>query len=98
MPATVTLRTRYNAVMAQAKPRAMTDEERNQMRQWLDNWARTGPLLERMRWERLRGMSDEEARRDARLVWDLWQPDWPADNGEGLLLHQRVFARARTNA
>ncbi|OFW19026.1 MAG: hypothetical protein A3G21_04840 [Acidobacteria bacterium RIFCSPLOWO2_12_FULL_66_21] len=68
--------------------------EREQMRQWLDNWARVGPILERDRWDALRTMTDEEARAAARRLFELWQPDWPTDEGEALLLHQRVFARA----
>lgn len=82
-------------VMSTSDARALTDETREQMRQWLDNWSRVGPVLEQMRWDRLRAMTDAEARREARLVWDMWQSDWPTDDGEGLLLAQRVFARGR---
>lgn len=67
------------------------------MRQWLDNWARVGPLLERERWDRLATMTEEEARRATEHALDLWQPGWSTDDGEGLLLQQRVFARARAN-
>ena len=66
------------------------------MRQWLDNWKRVGPILERERWERLAQMTDDEAQWATQLVLELWQPDWPTDEGEGLLLQQRVFARGRT--
>lgn len=64
------------------------------MKQWLDNWARVGPILEQERWDRVRTLTDADAARDALMLFELWQPDWPTDNGEGLLLHQRVFARA----
>ena len=64
------------------------------MKQWLDNWKRVGPILEQERWDRVRALSDADAARDALMLFELWQPDWPTDNGEGLLLHQRVFARA----
>jgi hypothetical protein len=40
-------------------------------------------------------LTDADAARDALRLFDLWQPDWPTDAGEELLLHQRVFARAR---
>jgi hypothetical protein len=70
-------------------------EERAQMKQWLDNWKRTGPILEAERWARLRAMTDEQAQRSSQLVLELWQPDWHGDDGEELLLHQRVFSRAR---
>jgi len=70
-------------------------EGRAQMKQWLDNWKRVGPILDAERWARLAAMTDEEARHAALLVFDLWQPDWPTDDGEELLLHQRVFARRK---
>lgn len=65
------------------------------MKRWLDNWRRVGPILEAERWARLGAMTDEEAQRATQDVLDLWQPDWVGDAGEELLLHQRVFARAR---
>ncbi len=83
------------APMAPTKPAALDPHEREQMRRWLDNWARVGPILERDRWNALRTMTDDEARAAARQLFELWQPDWPTDDGEGMLLHQRVFARAR---
>lgn len=78
--------------------RMLNEHERDQMRCWLETWARVGPILERERWERLRSMTDEEALETTRRVLELWRPDWPADDGEALLLHQRVFARARGRA
>jgi hypothetical protein len=73
----------------------LTDEERAQGKRWLDTWARLGPILEQERWARVRALTDADAARDALRLFDLWQPDWPTDDGEGLLRHQRVFARAR---
>ena len=64
-------------------------------RRWLDNWKRVGPILEQERWDRVKALTDADAARDAIRLFDLWQPDWPTDEGEELLLHQRVFARAR---
>ena len=64
------------------------------MKQWLDNWARVGPILEDERWARVRALTDADAARDAIRLWELWQPDWPTDEGEELLLHQQLFARA----
>jgi hypothetical protein len=40
-------------------------------------------------------MTPAELQRATARVLELWQPGWPADDGEGLLLVQRVFARAR---
>ena len=70
-------------------------EGRAQAKRWLENWKRVGPILEQERWDRVRALTDAEAARDALRLFDLWQPDWPTDDGEELLLHQRVFARAR---
>ena len=70
-------------------------EARAQMRRWLDNWKRVGPILDAARWDRLRAMTDEEAQQASRRVLELWQPDWRGDDGEELVLHQRLFARAR---
>jgi hypothetical protein len=65
------------------------------MKQWIENWKRVGPILEEERWARLAAMTAEEAQRVTRDLLELWQPDWKGDDGEELLLHQRVFARAR---
>jgi hypothetical protein len=64
-------------------------------RRWLDTWNRVGPILEAERWERLRTMTEADAQQASQLVLELWQPDWRGDDGEELVLHQRVFARAR---
>ena len=69
-------------------------EVRAQMKQWVEQWARVGPILEQERWDRLAAMTDEEAREAAVQVLSFWSPDWPTRDGEELLLHQRVFARA----
>lgn len=73
-------------------------ESREQHKRWLENWKRVGPILEAERWERLSTMTEEEAQKDVRQLLELWQRDWPTDDGEELLLHQRVFARARRRA
>lgn len=70
-------------------------EGRAQAKRWLDNWKRVGPILEQERWSRLAAMTEAEAQRASQLVLELWQPDWHGDDGEEILLHQRVFARAR---
>ena len=70
-------------------------EGRAQAKRWLDNWKRVGPILEQERWDRVKALTDAGAAQDALRLFELWQPDWPTDDGEELLLHQRVFARAR---
>jgi len=81
--------------LAETSYRRLTPEERAQMKQWLENWKRVGPILEQERWDRLAAMSEEEAQLASWRVLELWQADWHGDDGEELLLHQRVFARAR---
>ena len=76
-------------------PLPLDGEGRAQMKRWLNTWAWVGPILDRERWARVRALTAEECQISTRRVWELWQPDWPTDEGEGLLLQQRVFARAR---
>jgi hypothetical protein len=78
----------------EAAPASHDLESRARMKQWLDTWARVGPILEAERRERLAAMTDEEAQAASQRVLELWQPEWHGDNGEGLLLLQRVIARA----
>lgn len=83
---------------SQTTSSSLDAESRAQGKRWLENWKRVGPILEAERWDRVRALTDAEAARDATRLFDLWQPDWPTDEGEGLLLHQHVFARARRRA
>lgn len=76
----------------------LDEEGRARVKQWLEHWRVAGPVLDRERWERLAAMTDEEAQEATRRVLELWQADWPSDEGEALLLHQRVFVRARQRA
>lgn len=81
--------------MPSDKPSPSDPDVRAQMKRWLDNWQRVGPILDEERWTRLAQMTDEEAQTATRQVLEVWQPGWPTDEGEALLLQQRVFARAR---
>jgi hypothetical protein len=76
-------------------PTPLDDDGRAAMKRWLENWRRVGPILERERWERLAAMTAEDNQRVSEQLLDLWRPEWRSDEGEELLLHQRVFARAR---
>lgn len=67
---------------------------RARLKLWLADWARAAPVLEAERWDRLRTMTVSEAQEATRRVLELWQPDWHGDDGEALLLVQRVIARA----
>ena len=63
--------------------RLLTEDDRAQMRQWLRNWAITGPMLEAERATRLAALTDEQA---ACLALDLWRFARPlrGDDAEGL--------------
>jgi hypothetical protein len=76
-------------------PRPLDRETRQRVKQWLEIWRRVGPELEAERWASLAASTEEQAAQACRRVFELWQPDWPSDDGEGLLLQQRAFALAR---
>ena len=77
--------------------RCMDADAREQMRQWIENWTRVGPILEE-ECARLRNLSDREAQQAVQDLLSLWQPDWDGDDGQGLLLPQQVFERGRVFA
>lgn len=81
--------------MAHSDPRTLDAPEREQMRRWLENWERVGPLLEAERRERVAALTDAGAWNEAQALLQAWQPDMAGDAGEGLLLQQDVFARCR---
>lgn len=66
---------------------------REHIRRWFDGWQHAGRLLDQERSGALETMTDGEAQQAAQQLFELWQHDWPSDEGEGLLLQQRVFAR-----
>lgn len=82
--------------MASEKPTSSGPDTRTLNKRWLENWRIAGPILEAERWARVEALTDEETQVAVQRLLELWQPDWPTDDGEGLLLQQRVFARART--
>jgi hypothetical protein len=77
-------------------PRPLDAAARAGLKQWVDTWKRAGPLLEEERWVRLRSMTTADAQAATWRLLEMWQPDWVGDDGEEILLHQRVFARARS--
>ena len=84
--------------MSEAKLRVLDEHERDQMRQWLANWQRVGPLLEAERRERVAALTDDDGWNESEALFQAWQTWMTGDNGEGLLLQQDVFARCRRNA
>ena len=65
------------------------------MRQWVDHWKVVGPILEAERWARLLATSEDDLRRQSLDLLALWQPGGAGDDGEGIVLQQRVFALLR---
>jgi len=82
--------------MSSSHFRPLTDDERAQMRQWLDNWRVTGELLERERVERMRALTEAEA---ARIACDLWlfARSGGGDDAEGLLPMKRLLSKLSTH-
>ncbi|MEO7270561.1 MAG: hypothetical protein ABI211_01005 [Vicinamibacterales bacterium] len=78
--------------------RVLSNEERQQMRQWLHTWQRAGQWLERQRAEDLAGLTDEQAWNDSLSLFAEWEPGMTGDDGEGLRLLRQVFAHASAHA
>lgn len=74
---------------------APSEDARAELRQWVERWKVVGPILDAERWARLQASSDDELRRQSDELLNLWQPGVPGDDGEGIVLQQRVFARLR---
>ena len=67
-------------------------------RRWVAQWRTTGPLLEAIRAEELRAMTEEQARAASEML--LAAAPIPGDprtdsTTSGLVEQQRIFARAR---
>jgi hypothetical protein len=81
--------------MSSSDPRQITADERADMRKWLETWREAGRLLDEERWQRIRHLTDDEAWEQTESLFKMWEPGMTGDAGEGLLLQQDVFARAR---
>jgi len=78
-----------------AGPLAHGDDERAATRRWLEQWRTVGPLLAEERWARLLARSDADLLRDSIDLLSFWRPGATGDDGEGIAIQQRVFARLR---
>jgi hypothetical protein len=83
--------------MSRPDLRSLSDDEREQMRQWLQTWQRAGQWLERERAEHLAALTDDAAWDDSLSLFAEWEPGMTGDDGEGLLLQQQVFARSSSH-
>ena len=74
----------------------MTDEERKLYREYVKNWERVGPLLERIRVKEMRAPEYGKDWRiyDSLLEMALYHRPEPRKTS-GLLEMQRLFAKAR---
>ena len=84
--------------MADSTRRVLSEEERRQTREWLENWRRAAPVLEAERWRRVAALSEEDAWAESQGLLQAWEPGIDGDAGEGLILQQDVFARCRRPA
>jgi hypothetical protein len=69
------------------------DHARAQMKQWVDNWKRVGPLLEERRVDELRRLTEVEA---ARIATEFLWTDQPAgggDRGAGLVAMREALQK-----
>lgn len=65
------------------------------LREFVDRWAKAGPLLEEIRYAELRGKSEDELRLASLDLLDFWRPGLTDDLGAALVATQVVFARYR---
>lgn len=76
----------------------MSDDEREKIKAWVDNWKLTGEELDRRKWEELRAMDAPTARRQsshALAMADSWrasQPN-PIHRPSGMVEQQSWFAK-----
>jgi hypothetical protein len=75
----------------------MNETESNRL--WVEQWRRTGSLLEKIRHEELRAMTDEQAQRAFQSVADLAfeRPEWPVRKSSGFVEQQRLFLKLQKN-
>lgn len=75
-----------------------TPEQIAATRQWVENWKRVGPILEKIRHDELRAMTDEDVVRAfeslSGLLADL--PARPPRSTSGFVEQQRLFSKLRS--
>ena len=64
---------------------------------WVDHWRRVGPILEKIRHEELRGLTDEDAARVFRTLADYMDagPRREPRTSSGFVEQQRLFLKLR---
>jgi hypothetical protein len=71
--------------------------DQEQVRQWAANWKRVGPILEKIRYDELRAMTEEESATSLNMLADfaLNLPDQKARTTSGFVEQQRRFMKIR---
>ena len=65
------------------------------MKQWVDNWKRVGPILEQMEMEALRAPDYESGLADFATLLDWCCKNSTPKNESGLIEQQRYFMKTR---
>jgi hypothetical protein len=81
------------APVKSAQPPPASDEEKRQLRHWIERWETVGPLLDDERWARLAAASETDLRLQAFDLLACCVPGRAGDDGEGLVRQQAVLAR-----
>ena len=73
----------------------MTDEEREKMRIWVNNWKETGEILEKLRREEIRNLNITEEIMSLSDASEAALKMYPPKLTSGLIEMQRLFMRQR---
>jgi hypothetical protein len=73
----------------------MDEQERQRMRQWVQNWEAVGPVLERLRAEEIRSSDTAKAIEQLSDAFESARREWSPPPTSGLVEQQRLFARLR---
>jgi hypothetical protein len=74
---------------------SMIEGERGKLKAWVDNWKTTGEELDRLKWEELRAMDEQESARIFNALASGWVDEWtPSDRECGLVVQQAIFSRS----
>jgi hypothetical protein len=73
----------------------MTEKERQLMREYVNTWKTTGPILERLRREDVRNANTTEAILVLNDAFESARLHYPPKPTSGLVAQQAIFMRAR---
>lgn len=70
-------------------------DKRTATKMWIDHWQRVGPILEKIRHDELRAMTEDEARRasDMLIEFALSTPTYQERKSSGFVEQQRLFKK-----